>query len=326
MHPAFSVIFLTTLIGVGQGLFLALYTGQLYAVVKVLPVQDSAQFYGHGSLIAVLFLGGGLLASFFHLGRPERAWRAASRWRTSWLSREVIVLPAFAALTAGYGLIHFSGWNPVLFTFRDAIQVDLSLLVGALNTVLAFGLFLCTGMIYACIKFLQEWATPLTVVNYTLLGSASGFTLATAFAAHQGSELTAFYAGWAIILSIAALLSRAAALLRNARLRHRSSLPTAIGVRHSNIVQKSQGFMAGSFNTREFFHGAPPALFQLVKWTFLLLTFPLPVLLLALGLSAGHGALLSAAFVVQFTGLILERWFFFAQAHHPQNLYYQTVG
>ncbi|MGB5678459.1 MAG: sulfite dehydrogenase subunit SoeC, partial [Gammaproteobacteria bacterium] len=89
MHPAFSVIFLTTLIGVGQGLFLALYTGQLYSVVNVLPVQDSDSFYGLGSLLALVFLVGGLIASVFHLGRPERAWRTATQWRSSWLSREV---------------------------------------------------------------------------------------------------------------------------------------------------------------------------------------------------------------------------------------------
>ena len=195
MHPAFSVIFLTTLIGVGQGLFLALYTGQLYSVVKVLPVQESATFYGLGSLIALVFLLAGLFASLFHLGHPERAWRSAARWRTSWLSREVVVLPAFIAITALYGLIHFLDLNPVLFTFRDTFAVDLSLLVGAVNTAVAFTLFLCTGMIYACIKFLQEWASPLTVVNYTLLGSTSGFTLATAFAAYQGSDLTPFYGG-----------------------------------------------------------------------------------------------------------------------------------
>ena len=82
MHPAFSVIFLTTLIGAGQGLFLALYTGQLYSVIKVLPSQDSANFYAYGSLIAVGLLLLGLLASFFHLGHPERAWRSASQWRT----------------------------------------------------------------------------------------------------------------------------------------------------------------------------------------------------------------------------------------------------
>ena len=172
MHPAFSVIFLTTLSGVGQGLFLALYTGQLYSVVEVVPVEDSHSHYGVGSLIALVFLAGGLLSSFFHLGHPERGWRAMARWRTSWLSRVVIVLPAFMGLVALYGLVHYFDLNPVLFTFRENFHVDLSLVIGALTTVVAFTLFLCTAMIYACIKFLQEWATPLTVVMYPLLGSA----------------------------------------------------------------------------------------------------------------------------------------------------------
>ena len=73
MHPAFSVIFLTTLIGVGQGLFLALFTAQSYALFDLLPKQDGHTFYAHGSAIALLFMAGGLVASFFHLGRPERA-------------------------------------------------------------------------------------------------------------------------------------------------------------------------------------------------------------------------------------------------------------
>ena len=326
MHPAFSVIFLTTLIGVGQGLFLALYTGQLYSVVKVLPVQDSASFYGTGSAIAVAFLAAGLFASFFHLGHPERGWRAASQWRTSWLSREVIVLPAFMGMTALYGVIHYFGWNPVLFTFRETFAVDLSLIIGALNTIMAFTLFLCTAMIYACIKFLQEWATPLTVVNYTLLGSASGFTLTTAFAAYQGSDLTPFYGGWAIILTLAALVTRISSLIRNAHIQHRSTLRTAIGIRHARIAQKSQGFMTGSFNTREFFHGASACIFNLMKWLFLVLVFPVPIALLSLGLAAHAGAVFAIAFAVQYLGLMAERWFFFAQANHPQNLYYQTVG
>lgn len=325
MHPAFSVIFLTTLIGVGQGLFLALYTGQLYSVVKVLPSQDPANFYGLGSLIAVIFLLAGLFASFFHLGHPERAWRSAARWKTSWLSREVIVLPAFTGVTALYGLIHYFDLNPLLFRFKGTVDVDLSLLVGALNTVLAFTLFLCTGMIYACIKFLQEWATPLTVVNYTLLGSASGFALATAFAASHGTGLVSFYGGWAIFLTLIAFITRTASLLRNKRIRYLSTLRSAIGVRHARIEQKSQGFMGGSFNTREFFHGAPPGVFRSIKWIFLVLVFPVPVLLLSIGLNQTATTLLLAAFIVQYAGLIAERWFFFAQANHPQNLYYQTV-
>lgn len=325
MHPAFSVIFLTTLIGVGQGLFLALYTGQLYSVVEVVPVEDSHTHYGIGTLIALVFLGAGLLSSFFHLGHPERAWRASARWRTSWLSREVIVLPAFMGMTAIYGLIHYFNINPVLFTVRETFQVDLSLVVGALNTALAFTLFLCTGMIYACIKFLQEWATPLTVVNYTLLGAASGFTLATAFAAYQSSQLTDFYGGWALLLTLAALVTRISSLIRNSRIKHKSTLRTAIGIRHAKIVQKSQGFMAGSFNTREFFHGAPEAVFNAVKWAFLITVFPIPALLLMLGMSTDAASVFVMAFVVQYLGLLAERWFFFAQANHPQNLYYQTV-
>ncbi|HHJ14107.1 MAG TPA: DMSO reductase [Gammaproteobacteria bacterium] len=325
MHPAFSVIFLTTLIGAGQGLYLALYTGQLYSVFKVLPVQDSAGFHAGGALIALVLLALGLASSFFHLGHPERAWRSAARWRTSWLSREVITLPAFMGMVALWGLSHYLGWNPVLFSFRETFQIDLSLVIGAVAALLGFTLFLCTGMIYACIKQLQEWATPLTVVNYTLLGSASGFMLATAFASARESELTGFFGGWAILMTLVAFFTRSASLIRNARIKYKSSLETAIGIRHARIAQKSQGFMAGSFNTREYFHGAPETVFRLMKWAFLLLVFPLPLLLVSIGLASQATGVLTAAFVVQYIGLIAERWFFFAQARHPQNLYYQTV-
>ena len=325
MHPAFSVIFLTTLIGVGQGLFLALYTGQLYSVIQVLPVQDSPGFYGYGSLLALVFLVGGLFASFFHLGRPERAWRSAAKWRTSWLSREVIVLPAFMGTTFIYSMIHISGWNPVLFSLSDAFIVDLSLFVGAINMVLAFALFICTAMIYACIKFLQEWATPLTVVNYVLLGMASGFALSAAFASYVESDLIHFYGGWAIVLTVAAFITRSASLIRNTRIKYKSNLSSAIGIRHTNIKQKAQGSMGGSFNTREYFHGAKPSIFKSIKWVFLVLVFLVPVALLSSALASDMFILYFLAFIVQYIGLLAERWFFFAQANHPQNLYYQTI-
>jgi DMSO reductase anchor subunit len=180
-------------------------------------------------------------------------------------------------------------------------------------------------MIYACIKFLQEWATPLTVVNYILLGSASGFTLATAFAAFVNSELVAFYGAWAIIITLAAFVSRSASLFRNARIKYKSSLRSAIGIRHAHIEQKSRGFMAGSFNTREYFHGASQLFLRSIKWLFLVLVFPVPVVLISIGLGANVFTVLAFAFLIQYTGLLAERWFFFAQANHPQNLYYQTV-
>ena len=326
MHPAFSVIFLTTLIGVGQGFFLALFTAQVYTLFHLLPNQVNGSYYAGGSAIALVFLVGGLIASFFHLGHPERAWRSAAKWRTSWLSREVIVLPAFMGVLFLYGAAHWLGFNPPLITFGDALTLDATMVLGILGTLLCFALFICTAMIYACLKFLQEWHSPLTVINYILLGGASGFTLATAYASYTAPDLVGFYGKWAMIITTLALVSRAASLLRNARLKPKSTLQTAIGVRHGQIVQKSQGFMGGSFNTREFFHGQGVFLLRSIKWIFLVMVFAVPLTLLGAGLSASVGALLTAAFLAQYAGLLAERWFFFAQANHPQNLYYQTIS
>ncbi len=325
MHPAFSVIFLTTLIGAGQGLFLALFTAQSYAAFKLLPQPDAHAFYGQGSLLALALLAGGLAASFFHLGHPERAWRSAAMWRTSWLSREVIVLPAFMGAVFLYGLAHWLDWHPVLMTLPGGLPVDPTAILGVAGWVLAFALFICTAMIYACLKFLKEWHSPLTVINYILLGGASGFTLAAAFAAVTAPELVGFLAGWAAIITVLGLLGRSASLYRNARLKPTSTLQTAIGIKHPRIVQTTQGFMGGSFNTREFFHGRPVAVLRGVKWFFLLAVFPLPLLLLLSGMQGASG-LLAAAVVVQYAGLLAERWFFFAQANHPQNLFYQSIA
>ncbi len=325
MNPAFSVILLTTLIGAGQGLFLALFTVESYAAFDLLPMQHRS-FYAAGSLLALGLLAAGLLASFFHLGHPERAWRAASQWRTSWLSREVIVLPAFMGVVFVYGAAHLLDFNPLLLTLPSGTPVNLTAIVGVAGTLLAFALFVCTAMIYACLRFLREWHSPLTVLNYTLLGGASGFVLATALAAFIAPGIATFLAGWAMILTVIAFAGRAASLVRNAKLRGASTVQNAIGIKHPHITQRSQGSMGGSFNTREFFHGRTPEALRAVKWSFLLLSFPLPLLLLAGGWAFQSPVLPVAAFLVQYVGLIAERWYFFAQANHPQNLYYQSIG
>ncbi len=326
MNPAFSVIFLTTLIGAAQGLFLALFTAQSYALFNLLPMQSSRAFYAAGVLMVLALSALGLFSSLFHLGRPERAWRSAAMWRTSWLSREVIVLPAFMGVVLLYGLAHLTGWNPVVSTLADGILIDASVVLGILGTLLAFALFVTTGMVYACMRFMQEWHSPLTVINYILLGGASGFTLAAAFASHSAPELVRFFTLWALIITLLACVSRSASLLRNRGLRPMSTLQTAIGIKHPRITQKSTGFMGGSFNTREFFHGQSRATLRSVKWVFLAAVFALPVMLLATSLWTGSPGVLALAFVVQYLGLLAERWYFFAQANHPQNLYYQAVA
>ena len=313
MNPAYSVIFLTTLIGAGQGLFLALFAVEAGIIGSGSGAARGSAFFVRGDAIALVLLVAGLVASFFHLGHPERAWRAVAMWRTSWLSREVIVLPVFMAVVALHGWFHYSGSHLVST-------------VGVAGAVLCLALFYITAMNYVCIKFLQEWATPLTIVNYTLLGCASGFTLATALAAALEPSLTQSLARWALMLTVAAAVARVASLMRNANIRPKSSLQSAIGIKNPRIVQKAQGFMGGSFNTREFFHGKTRQVVQGVKWTFLLLAFIVPALLLALGNSERLFPVACLAFVVQYVGLLAERWFFFAQANHPQNLYYQAAS
>lgn len=308
MQPAFSVIFLTVLIGAGQGLFLALFACELAGFGSV-AAERAVLAYG-GALAASL-CALGLIASFFHLGRPERAWRAAAMWRTSWLSREVIVLPLFMALCAGWALAH--AWG-----------VSGTRLLGALGALVCIALFVCTAMIYASLKFLQEWASPLTLVNYGTIGCASGATWAAAYASFAAPPLAAPLSLAAWMLTVLALVTRSASLVRNAGLKARSTLQSATGLHHPVIRQRAQGMMGGSYNTREFFHGRSAQALRAIKWVFLLAGFVVPAALLALG-GPTRGGLLTAV-VIQSTGLIAERWFFFAQANHPQNLYYQAVS
>lgn len=303
MKPAWSVIFFTTLAGAGQGLFLALVAVDAFG-------EAPTGFFLWGAALALVLAAAGLVASLFHLGHPERAWRSAAMWRTSWLSREVIVLPAFMAAVFAWGAAQWLGMP--------------TLALGAAGAVLALALFVCTGMIYACLPFLQEWRTPLTVVNFIALGSASGLTAAAALAAWLHPPLARPYAIAGLVLGALAYCSRLAALARNARLRPKSTLSTAIGVKHPRIVQIAQGAMGGSFNTREFFHGRTREVVRAVRWSFLALVFPVPALLLASG--GESAAVLGVAFAAQYAGLLAERWYFFAEAKHPQNLYYQAIA
>lgn len=315
MNPAFSVVFLTTLSGAGQGLLIALVGVELasrlgFGDVAAIP----AMFYVVGAGLSCALGALGLVASFFHLGHPERAWRAIAMWRTSWLSRECLCLPAFLACTFAYGLAHLLG-------------ASFSLAIGGVAVVASLLLFVCTAMIYACLRFLQEWATPLTLVNFVLLGCASGFTLATACAAGFAPTMTVPLAVGACVLTLAGCGSRTASLIRNARLHPKSTVQSATGIRADRVEQKSRGFTAGAFNLREFFHGKTQQTLIRIKWTFMLAAFVAPFCLVAIGgtmRSVGISlALFCIAAIFQYAGLVAERWYFFAEARHPQNLYYR---
>ena len=310
MHPAFSILFFTTLAGAAQGLLVALALAQIGGVA-----MDSS-FVLQAIALGLVLLLAGLASSFLHLGHKMRAWRAVLMWRTSWMSREVIVLPAYIGLTALWWLSLYSEADTVL-----ARALPWAIVIGALL------LWYCTAMIYACLRFIQEWAHWSTVANFVLIGLASGSVLTCALAASSGQALLlSTLAPWASAATLVAALVRWFSLRRNSSLRPASTLQSATGIQAQRLVQTSMGMSGGAFNTREFFHGASQLVVRNVRWAFVLGLFVLPLGLQLCALSSAANWPWAWAALLQAPSLIAERWVFFAQAKHPQNLYYQVVG
>jgi DMSO reductase anchor subunit len=326
MKPAVSVIFLTTLIGAGQGLFLAYFSADVLGLLAVLPViAITSQGDVLAGVISLGLLIAGLVASLFHLGHPERAWRSAAMWRTSWLSREVIVLPVTLVLIFVYTLLKYFRNHDVIIVLGNGYPVEWSTAIGFSAAFAVFALYLCTAMIYACLKFLRQWHSPLTALNFLLLGSASGFTLAAALSTVTDPQWFGYFAEFAIILTSAGFITRFASLQRNKNLRSPTTLQSAIGIHHPNIRQMAQGAMGGSFNTRAFIHTYGATVVKLARHFFLLATFVVPVILLVVSDETSI-MLCTTAFLIQYTGLVVERWYFFIEAEHPQNIYYQMIS
>ena len=244
-------------------------------------------------------------------------------WRTSWLSREVIVLPAFIAVVVLWWLALRDGRRAAVDAIACSCRSPL-IAVAAL-------LWYCTAMIYACLRFIEEWAQPLTLVNFVLLGLSSGFVLASALArarrrARAASPRAVRRRSSLTLLAVGDAHGwRCAATPRSATARRCSRPPAS---RAARLVQTSMGMSAGSFNTREFFHrasragdaarqaGGDRARASRCR--------SLAACCSAWPTAAAPPWLVAA--LLQAPGLLADRWFFFAQAKHPQNLYYQVVS
>src|SRR5438067_788038 len=162
MHPALSIVFFTTASGAGFSLFLLLGLG---GPLALLPSSGGFGFAAY--TLAALLAAGGLASSAFHLGRPERAWRAFSQWRSSWLSREGV----FSVLTFLPAAVFGIGW-----VFFDTTGGFVGL-CGVFAATLAAATIFCTGMIYASLKPIHQWHNRWVVPNYLALALMSGFLL-----------------------------------------------------------------------------------------------------------------------------------------------------
>jgi DMSO reductase anchor subunit len=315
MKPPVSVIFLTTLIGAGQGLFLALYVFEVYGALGFVDGNPEQMLWvGIELVVALMILG--LLASFFHLGHPMRAWRAIYQWRTSWLSREVIVLPLFVIAVLAWGI----SIDATDVSCRPA-AICLDLAIGMVAAMLALLLYVCTAMIYVAIKCIKEWHSPLTVINYLLLGLSSGFTLSTALAGYFHSAMTLLYVKHSIILIVLAFVSSMFSFYRNKQIKENYKIQVIPGLNSSNIHRIEQNNKFDSKIVGRVFQYSSPKLILWIERIFLLAAFVLPCLLIFFSYQNDVKIGLFTACFIQYIGLMAERWLFFAQASHPQSAY-----
>jgi sulfite dehydrogenase (quinone) subunit SoeC len=312
LHPAPSIIFFTVASGAGYGLLFVLGLG---AVMGLVPADRWLGFAAMASALGLVTLG--LLASTFHLGHPERAWRAVTQAGSSWLSREGVA----ALVTYVPALVFAFGW-----LFQARID-DGFALAGLLAALCALVTVYCTGMIYASLRPIRQWHLPIVPWVYLAFALMTGALLGHVLFALFGAERQ-----W---LGVLALLGTALAFalklvywrgIDEFAVRFTPGQATGLGpgtVRllepphtQTNYLLDEMAFCIGRRHARK-----------------------LRRLSLALGLGGG----LLTALALATTGLAaiglsvaaalagtaaaaIERWLFFAEATHTVTLYYGSAA
>jgi len=307
MHPAFSVIFFTVASGAGFGLFSLLFIADFF---KLGGGFNQDQLVA-GGLMAMALVVFGLLSSTFHLANPKNAWRAFSRFRTSWLSREGV----FAVIFMPLALIYLAS---IMFDAPQWLRV----ISGFLTAMMAWITVFSTGMIYACLKTIRQWNTPLVPANYLALGYASGSLLLLLGAVGAGLDVTPYVAMSALIVSIAAVLKAIYYFwIRSPGLS--PTINTATGLTRAKVKLLDTGHTHGTFLTQEFGFQIARQKASLLKVIVFVVGFALPGLMLVWVFNQ-HGGQMAAivAAVAGIAGAAVERWLFFAEARHVVNLYH----
>ena len=304
MHPAFSVIFFTVASGAGFGLFVLLYLADLFHLGGGLTADANAL----AGLLAICLVGGGLLSSTFHLANPKNAWRAFTRWRTSWLAREGVFAVAFFPFAVLY----------LVLAWLDVAR-DLRLVLGFFACLFAWATLFSTGMIYACLKTIRQWNTPLVPAAYMVLGHFSGAMILLVIALYSGAAFLP-YEVLALALLISAGFIKAIYYFWVMR-PYGSTINTATGFTRGKVRLLDTGHTHGTFLTREFGFQVRAGTRLLLKAGFFLFAIGLPLTMLAQG-QALQAQSAFAAMVCVLLGLVLERWLFFAEARHVVNLFH----
>lgn len=305
MHPAISVIFFTVISGAGFGLIAMLGLG----------------FPMHGGMLPaflICLLGGGLsaaglISSTFHLGHPERALKAFSQWRSSWLSREGVLAVTTLVLFAIYALI----W---MFTNERITWLGYIIAILSLITVFA------TAMIYAQLKTVPSWHSAITPICYLAFSIAAGLLLASAF----GTSFQLFGVltpHICIAALIVAWIAKGIWWNRSLNIGFKdtgSDTGTATGLGHLGKVKLLEKPHSGeNYLTKEMVHQIGRKHASKLRIISLILGLAIPAILCFLAASSSANMiLLVLAFISMIAGLFAERWLFFAEAKHSVSLYY----
>jgi DMSO reductase anchor subunit len=300
MKPAFSVIFFTTASGAGYGLLALL---GLLAPAGLTPTTRWWVLLSIG--LALVLVTAGLLASTFHLGHPERAWRALTQWRSSWLSREGI-----AAIVA----------YPIALAFAAAwlITGHANAILGILAAAIAAVTVFCTAKIYATLRPIRQWHHPLTVPAYLLLAVFTGLALLAAL------TLSATIALAAAIAAIAALALKLRYWRSIDAQKPTTTLATATGLGALGRVRMlDPPHGPPNYLMREMGYRIARAYASRLRTAVLAAGFAIPAVLLLIGIIGGPLTILApVAAVLAIIGTLVERWLFFAEATHTQAIYY----
>jgi sulfite dehydrogenase (quinone) subunit SoeC len=310
VNPAPSIVFFTAASGAGYGLLFWL------GLLGALGWGAGAPSLGAAAvLLALALITAGLLSSLAHLGNPQRAWRALSQWRSSWLSREGVAAVLTYPPALLFLLALWFGW-PVA-----------AALAGLLTAAGAAATVYCTAMIYASLKTVREWRHPLVVPGYLAMAAFSGAALLAALAALWGAGrllpvpaalaaaggLAALGLKWAYWRAVDAGLpgpTRESATSLGAIGRVRPLDPPHT---QQNYLLREMGFRVARKHAARLRGLALSAGFAAPAALALLALFGAPAASVALAL----GALLALL------GVLVERWLMFAEATHTVTLYYR---
>lgn len=319
MHPALSIILFTTTSGAGYGLLALL--GVLAALGLLAPER------GLGIAAFVLALGlitFGLLASAAHLGHPERAWRAFSQWRSSWLSREGVA----AVVSYVPALLFAAGW--IVWGDNGGWWAIAGLAAAAMAVVTVW----CTAMIYASLKPIQRWCNGWVPPNYLLLALMTGALLLNGvlrlFGNAAGGNATWNGATWiGLVAIVAAALGKIGYWRFIDRSAGAATAESATGLGHLGKVRLLEGpHSEENYLLREMGFRIARKHAGRLRRLALLAGFALPFVLTLPGLADDvlpPWLIAAAAILAALSGLLgvlIERWLFFAEARHTVTLYY----